>query len=412
MKQGRNNSMNESANVVPDHLFVYLTVGLLEFARNRFGYPYPPILQFALNQLAMRMILRHHKNPSNPQYPSSIRQVLQLFQKKLCTWWPGDLPSGIDPDLPLLRDPLIDESSLDEQVLNFLENLVDSEVLPSGISLQETQALADQRWVRDLVVWAREDPDRRDAEYVMVRRFLIEHPWITDELLRSELSQLVYFDRKRIGEVYESADQFDHLARHDDHYWQCPHCKGLLSWTADRPRCAKDAVCSRLTDLRLAQRITPREDIRRLKWSIHTRVCVPGQIEVDLTRRLIQAGFTVALWPGGDRYDLRVILPGNEIWAVDVKDYESPVALADHISRHPFPRFDGAPSLNWNRAFYVVPAYRTLLVPGYVRLLKDQLPRSSQVNIDIMNDEQFYRLAMQAGKKAEFSVAPSQLIGE
>jgi hypothetical protein len=173
-----------------------------------------------------------------------------------------------------------------------------------------------------------------------------------------------------------------------------------LSWIDGQPRCAKDAVCSRLKDLRLAQPIAAREDIRRLKWSIHTRVCVPGQIEVDLSKRLIQAGASVTLWPAGDRYDLRVTLPSQEIWAVDVKDYESPIALADHISRNPFPQFEGNPSLHWDRAFYVVPAYRTLLRPGYIQQLKEQLPGSRLGKADIMSDEQFYRVVKQVGEKA------------
>jgi hypothetical protein len=391
------------------HLFAYLAVGLLEFARNRFNYPYPVIFQFALNKVALLMIARHRHNSRYPQYPPSVRQVLQLFQNSLKTWWPSDLPAGIDPDLPLLREPLLDESSLEEQVLNYLENLVDNASWPAGISLQETQALADQRWIRDLVLWTREDPDRRESEYVLIRRFLIEHPWMTDDLLRQELGQLVYFDRKRIGEVYESVDHFDQLARYQNSYWECPHCKGLLSWIDGQPRCAKNLVCGRLKDLRLARPVAPRADIRRLKWSIHTRVCVPGQIEIDLTRRLLQAGVDVLLWPGGDRYDLRVTLPGQRAWAVDVKDYESPFALANHISRNPFPRFEGNPSLHWERAFYVIPAYRTMLIPRYIQQLKRALLESHGENVEIMSDRQFFKLVKRscADSKSFSGAGPS-----
>src|SRR5687767_2544086 len=93
-------------------LLAFLAVGADRFLHSPHRYPYPDALQFALNQLSNLMLLR------DQPYPQTLTEVLQLFERPLKEWWPlEDLPSGIDPDFPL-----IDAGDLDEQISEFLES--------------------------------------------------------------------------------------------------------------------------------------------------------------------------------------------------------------------------------------------------------------------------------------------------
>jgi hypothetical protein len=49
-----------------------------------------------------------------------------------------------------------------------------------------------------------------------------------------------------------------------------------------------------------------------------------------------------------DAYDLRLTFPGQEVWAIDVKDWASPYRLAETVK--PFRTFP-----TWDRAFFVFP---------------------------------------------------------
>jgi hypothetical protein len=103
----------------------------------------------------------------------------------------------------------------------------------------------------------------------------------------------------------------------------------------------------------------------------------------------------VTLWPGVDRYDLRVVLPKGEQqlrWAVDVKDYATTRSLAQHIRTNPFKHFEEDPALDWDRAFFVVPSYRERLEPGYVKQLKQRLKNDLPTNVRIINDQRFLHI--------------------
>ena len=96
----------------------------------------------------------------------------------------------------------------------------------------------------------------------------------------------------------------------------------------------------------------------------------------------------VELWPGIDKYDLRLTFR-RSIWAVDVKDYKDPFSLGNHIQQDIRPPEQEDPL--WNKWFYVYPTYRELQRPNYgdcVRRIADGLP----ANIFIMSVEEFKKL--------------------
>lgn len=375
--------------------FPYLALGLAAFARQKFEYPYPPTLQLALHRLSWEMLERHHREATRPTYPTSLRQTLTLFASPLRDWWPGDLaqlPPGIEAASRLLSPPLEDEAALEEQVVDYLAELD----LPNTSSLNLIREELEQQLIRDLLVWAREDPQLRAADYHNVRKFLIEHPYVNEQTLIEHL-KLTYYSPRKIENFYEQTDPFKAQLLYQDSYWECSNCKGLLRWTGDgRPYCVRHS-CGRIDpDYQGRKAVVPGQVMRRLKTSYHLRVCLPGQAELKLYNALLELAQThplqVTLWPGVDRYDLRVVLPKGKnqlCWAVDVKDYATAKGLAQHIRGNPFERFDYDPTLAWDKAFYVVPHYREWLEPGYVGQLKQRLQDQLPADVSIMNDQKF-----------------------
>jgi hypothetical protein len=377
--------------------FPYLAAGLEAFARQHFEYPYPDALQWALHRLSWEMIERHQREASRPTYPTSLRQTLNMFTKPLRDWWPGDLgqlPTEIEADSPLLSQPFEDESALEEQVSDYLVELN----LPTINSINLIREELEQHLIRELLLWAREKPLLLADDYQTIRKFLIEHPYVNEQTFREDLKP-IYYDYRKIENFYEPTEPFKAQLLHDGSYWKCGNCKGLLRWstaTKRQPYCVKRS-CSRIDpDYQNKKRVELAEATRRLKTSYHLRVCLPGLVELKLEKALDDLAKThniqVTLWPGVDRYDLRVVLPKGEQqlrWAVDVKDYASARNLAQHIRSNPFKHFEDDPTLVWDSAFFVVPYYREQLEPGYVKQLKQRLKNDLPSNVKIMDDQKF-----------------------
>ncbi|SBT47015.1 restriction endonuclease-related protein [Micromonospora narathiwatensis] len=62
-------------------------------------------------------------------------------------------------------------------------------------------------------------------------------------------------------------------------------------------------------------------------------VVVPGATELRLARLLTEAGATVRLYPGCDRYDLDIVV-GDRRWDVDVKEHATVEGLLRHIGEN------------------------------------------------------------------------------
>ena len=105
-------------------------------------------------------------------YPGTITDLFELFEKPLERWWPGTLPSEIDP-----RFELLCEGALDEQVIEFLLEYK----LPAEATLQDIQVILDNQLMINILNVARNaysaDPVGASGEYAAIRQYVITHPW-------------------------------------------------------------------------------------------------------------------------------------------------------------------------------------------------------------------------------------------
>ncbi len=344
-----------------DFILAYLAAGLVQAADNDFKYPYPPIWQQALNMLTVSQI--RYAYP----IPTTISQIVEMMETPLAEWWPGPPPETISPELMPVTT-LVFGGQPDEWVYEFLE----TQNLDGIADTSYFQDEINQAGIRKILDLYRPEAETFGYAYVAVRRFLIENPVTTLAQIQQRLGALPLLRNKTVAEFYEPEEDFLDRASYQRQFWRCPHCGNILNWVEGAPRCARHSICGRLTaDYRARTPVTPTGDLLRLKRSVAQRVCVPGLPEVQLydwacEQQAKDTGLLdVTLWPGVDRYDLRLVFSDNTAWAIDVKDYADPTNLARQILGKSFYNMD---PFRWDEGYYVFPQYRLEWNRSYVEL--------------------------------------------
>jgi hypothetical protein len=330
-------------------LIVHLVAsGIVQLARRdgrerRLVVPYPDPLQKALDKLTVRCF-RLGKSP-----PTGVPDLLAWSRKPLREW-----PLSLDADIAGDQDRFLD-GALPTAFCQEWE--IDSGDVESEV--------VERRLLHAVLAACRQASDQ--AAYEAFRRLLIEKPVLTAlqrhiESARPELSRLA----GEIQRLYAAAPL--EYARNGV-VATCARCGHLMlprdagAWRCSQERCnTKPQKYDRLLPLR--------EEPQWLDMPFRTFISAPGRAELALAGRLRRLGVGVELWPAFDAYDLRVALPDGEVWAADVKDWASPVALARHLDRAD-ELFRRTP--RWDRAFFVVAQERLSSRPDYLRTLERAL---------------------------------------
>jgi len=297
--------------------------------------PFPRALQRGLNRLALACLRRQRP-------PIGDLAALVVLAEQPLEVWPLDLP----PDEYDLAATLLTPDGTGRPT-RACEEL--------ALARGDMEAALREEGLMGQVL-ARCRATNAQDDYVAFRRLLIERPVLSHE----ELLEIV--DRPEFLRLQnETLSAYPvippHYAR-DGAVRQCPHCGcattpqrvigGAVRWACVEMSCkgalqpAHDEACTRLA---------ARNGVHWLRPDLRRYILAPGRPELTLAAELKALRLTVQLWPGVDRYDLRVMLPGAEIWAIDVKDWSNPVQLASYVQ--PIP-----PDPPWTSAFFVFPDAR------------------------------------------------------
>jgi pPIWI_RE three-gene island domain Y/REase associating with pPIWI_RE len=300
--------------------------------------PYPDALQKGLDKLTVRCL----KREAEP--PASVPDLLGWCRERPLYDWVLDLGEEIADRSDRLLDGPQPTAFCQEWAVDSRD--VESEVI-------------ERRLLHGVIATCRQAGDQDG--YVAFRRLLIEKPVLTTlqlhvECARPELSRLA----EEVRKVYAPAP----LEYAESHAVVCcATCGNLLLRSPGGMLHCGDDRCARETTT-VGRRISLAEDPLWLELPFRTFVTAPGRAELWLAKRLERLGVSVELWPEFDAYDLRVGFPDGEAWAVDVKDWASPVALARHLDRVAELVPTSPP---WQRAFFVFPQDRLRRRPDYVR---------------------------------------------
>lgn len=365
-------------------VFPIFVIGLAKFLDNGQTYPLPDELSYSLNSLSGAML-------SN--YPRTLRGLLELASRPLQSWWPSELPADFDPEGELVYD-----GDLAMGAQEYLDQFTSETNLPRGASLATLATAIDNRIFHMLLERLQQaalvDPVNAQSEYVMLRRFIIEHPWTTTLNLLDTFGSMRIIRPEDVGALYEEANPNNTMLFFTDDqgksgYWSCDHC-GPLRVRFGKLQSIKPSVCGVHCPRPQGWHvIEPNRRTRVLKKGIHLRTHIPGIHELALYRFLLSIREAhpkllpeVQLWPGIDRYDLQICFC-DSVWAIDVKDYKDPYQLGRNLSR-PY----GEGNLRWDKGFYVYPSYREKQRHNYGQIARREA-RALSENIQIISDEQF-----------------------
>lgn len=377
------------AKSLSERVFPCLALGLAKYTMSTQKYPYPPELLYAQHHLSLAMLT---------SYPAMITGFFELCKKPLEDWWPGDPPDKVDKRLALLEP----DGELGQQVIEYLLTYD----LPEDITLKDIQELLDSELMRNICRNLRQaafyDPVGAQRAYVAVRSYVISHPWTTYEQVRRAFRGLPHILAQEVGGLYQESSSVGSALRYQgsdqakECYWNCSVC-GPLYQRDGRLGSIKPGACEkRCPGSQTWQPLDIEDNTLVLKRGVHLSTHIPGFTEMALYRWLLDevqptrpALQQVELWPGIDKYDLRLTLRGK-VWAVDVKDYKGPFSLGEYIKKDQRPPEQEDPV--WDEWFYVYPTYHELQRPDYGECVRqaaeaEKLP----ANVTVLSAEQFVR---------------------
>ncbi|MEH2198952.1 restriction endonuclease-related protein [Nostoc sp.] len=370
-----------------------LILGLAEFVRRDGRYPYPELLSHALNKLALEV--------TAVPYPRTLTGLLALLEKPVKTWYPRRLlPKEFDSDFGLLYERGLSE----EASRYFYEELLEQGKIPEFATAATKQIAIENYQFYKILARLQElynkdsEPERVQQEYVLLRPFLIKNGYTTPAQLRKVFSKTRHIDIEEVGDLYEDCQE-------NEPCWNCDRC-GPLFKKYGKLRGIKPSACNdHRQDLPYVKKITWQQGLRRLKFGIHLRICLPGIPEIrlfhtleELQRKYPDQLCDIRLYPGIDRYDLQLRFCDGATWAVDIKDYRSPYNLASKLT----PLF-GEGDLRYDEGFYVIPIQRLQQREDYLEILRQQatkLPSSTRLLSDaVFKERVINKIEQLQGKK-------------
>jgi hypothetical protein len=307
-------------------------------------YPYPQDLQLGYDSIVLAFMMAGKPEQAPPSVPTFYTDWCERPLQQ----WGLEINAELDSDesLLFLREPT-------EIAIELAEAFGGSE-----LSQQQSKIAA--------ILFQKCQAHERGAElYTQFRRFIIEHPVLSNrEFVDAKgLFGLGVGLADLLDQCYEPAPS---CYAFQDNFYACPYCRALTS--VDRGEVIANPNCNRCPPgRRLKRKMKLPNDCLKLTRGLERFWFYPGRAEIRLLEKLLKLGLEVELYPECDRYDLRVIFPDREVWAIDLKDYSNPYLLVKQLGEEPIPA-DPA----WDVGYIVIPVERKKERPAYLKELKSK----------------------------------------
>lgn len=332
--------------LTPDELTLhFVATGIIMLTqRVRQGqgiFPYPEPLQRGLDRLTIAALRR-----GSPA-PQGVPDLLEWCQQPIRRW-PLDLPN---------------EAVADDETL-LLHGYPSGTCDTWACANPDVEAeLTERRLMQQVFELCSEAQDT--VGYVAFRSLLISSPTLT--VLEQE-EQCIQPDLIRFSELLHSCYQPAPPGwASGGSYVCCTHCGNLLHPLADDGYVCETEACSYEAGPLLGRRLAAAAHPMWLVRGLRRFVAAPGRTELRLAHAIKAMRLHVELWPELDQYDLRITLPNQDVWAIDVKDWANPFLLGRRLE--PIP-----PQPSWDQALIVVPDYRLQQRDDYLRALRNTCP--------------------------------------
>lgn len=328
----------------------------------------PDITTWALHALHQRQIER--SDMPTVTHEETLRYLTRPLDE---LFDPPSIPSSLTAVSILDNFPIETEFDLADGIIEYLQQKGLDRVSTVGQLIEkDTNAAARSKQVELSNQYQSaelSDTQRRNIEqqYVDWRTFFtVEH-----NIVNPQADGLV-FDAQWLAirdEFYEPAHRrrqriVDHNADGDPVYRISPTCGLLYRNNSDefQPITSVPAFDPHID----IEERPIREGDFVLKQTHQRRILIPGIPEMVLYEALLNhpAVTEVRLYPGVDRYDLRVRLRNNMIHGIDVKDYRRPQSMEKLLRRqkaHPNIDEHEQNELGYDYFFYLLPEARVAL---------------------------------------------------
>lgn len=331
-------------------------------ATGKFPIPYLNDLQKAFDRIVLQYLFAGKKPPE------TIVELLAWCEKPFGKWSVKPNPEKIS-----LLDSLLSQGT----PTYFCEDIAPRE---SDIEAE----MSEEGYLEKVRAICADKPE----SYTALRRALIENLVLTT---REERNLRFTPPLNRVSEVL--AEAFEAAPRafsFDGKFYLCPNCGDLMLRTPQRKWRCREETCQEIFSEIGAdwRKLYVNEDVLQLKRPLRRYVAVPGKSELRLENELKKLGLQVELYPYFDAYDLRLTFADGEVWAVDVKDWASPFALAKNLAEKPLSFRARA---TWSKAFFVFPNRRKERNPNYLKIFRRNLPWLEKDGIESLYEKDFLK---------------------
>lgn len=319
--------------------------------------PYPKELQRALDRLVLSCV------PQGKKAPQGIPDLLNWCQRPLKEW-PLEVP---------------------DEKIGFADQLLDDQI-PTAICEEwaiassdvEAELIQRQLLLNVMGICKSANPPAPDL-YVAFRRLLISEPVLTEfELLQRCIDPKLERLEEQIHAAYEPAPESYTV---EGCFNCCAYCGSIMLRTVkDELVCAEER-CRANGHSKSGRQIPEKQKVLWLKRGLRRFITAPGRAELRLVEKLEKLGnskLKVELWPEFDSYDLRIVFPDAEAWAVDVKDWVNPFLLARKVKLENPPIPNNPP---WTTGYFVFPDDRRQQRSDYKRAFCNHCPLPKQIKV-------------------------------
>jgi hypothetical protein len=223
-------------------------------------------------------------------------------------------------------------------------------------------------------------------KYVEMRSFIINNPLLSEKEYIEHLLTAEYEEKAElIKEIYEPLPI---SSKNKGLIEKCPVCGWIINKNFEGQKyCVRKECAEKSNYFRQSIELKDKNHYR-LKRDLMNFISIPGQSELRLYNEYNKIqNLKIELWPYLDLYDFEIKI-NNEKWAVDVKDWINPYALASNL--------EVISAENYDRLFYLIPKHRSKTV--YMDILKNH-HEIDQQNIQIISEKNFGKFLRKQLKK-------------
>lgn len=314
-----------------------------------------------------------------PNELSLGQQMFIQFCAKYGSFPPTDLPSLIGK----LQEPVgsWNISGIDK-LFPENESLLDVDI---GITIAAEDLLNlhsfpdefEQSVMKQILLYCREH--HLEKEYRIIRTFLSkpEHAVITYPSLHRLFGNIMNKELvKLIRKCYEAVNVYNTR--------KCPHCGWTLVLKNGAWRCNKENICHLLGEFKELEVFNEDYDYMRMMSGIQRYILLPGIMEREIANKLTKKGYNITMYPEIDRYDILIEHDNQQVF-LDVKDYQNPFQLARSI-------YEASLDSEWNKdTWYVVPKYRIIEFPVYVKQVVNSLKEFTNKKITVISEQELFK---------------------